>query len=709
VEYSPPASPLIDRRPLDVKTESVLRAACASLVRSHHTAELSDLQPMVNLNFQTLQSMKEKKAEEKSAPHHKRDRTNDLPYLHPIDTNIQPKQYAYKPDTALEHLFPESDSTHPYIQANVGRRRDSSQPAKSPIGGDRPRAHKRHDSGKLPRNRQSADKTKEETDRDGQDSPDTTLGTPLTGSTDPPYNHLSTAPTSVAALSPCPRDSRRNSRHAYPDDNALTKADIAAVEWMRQELERRRNKSIDLQRKLSSKAPSKAESKAASNTVSRKWSLKEEIKDYIRPRTSHSLSRQASKESLRPQNTAESTSSRATTSHGWRSWGMQRKSSGSNASSRPSSSKGYSEKDVQSSAKPAVDLNRELPPLPSLDTWQEPQSEAKSTAHIATLVRSGSRKRDKTHQQDPQREVQTIELPSEASIKTAKPIKPAEVVIRARPIPVKTKSTEPPAKRNHRHSLSLPDVKEGTPIASAGDAIKEEKNSQSGPVQNPTPASAPAPEPENALKSDYKFPDPSSFRIPSLHFDSLMADQADRPKTADPYSGKAQRKASNQFQQGLHEKKAATKPVSAPLQKIHSHQRSLSAFSDRSANGVLNFPAPPSADPVKPTMNISVERYRENKSNTDNPNFSRKYSCEYECTALPQPGQKSRYDPRFPNMIETVDEKKSAEKKKGKGLRKVFSTLLFTNKSKSGNGHKQTLLGISEATSGPAPAPVVKI
>lgn len=219
------------------------------------------------------------------------------------------------------------------------------------------------------------------TDMDSDDGK--SLGTPLTSSTDAHIHSASTAPTSAALASGV--SSKRASRQF---DNAAAAADAQAAEWMRQELERRRREQSP---------QSQPVAKAAPAAPSRSKSVRSGIKDYIFPGSS-TLSRAQSHESL---NTMDSQTSsqkdlkRNASTRGWRSWGLQRKSS-SRSSSRPGTSKGRLESQ-DSDRRPEVNLNRELPPLPSLDSWKEQEQQRKNQenrksqaqgAHIATVMRS---------------------------------------------------------------------------------------------------------------------------------------------------------------------------------------------------------------------------------------------------------------------------------------------------------------------------------
>jgi hypothetical protein len=218
------------------------------------------------------------------------------------------------------------------------------------------------------------------TDIDSDDA--RSLGTPLTASTDAHLNNGSTAPTSVAVTSG--RSSKRAS-HQY--ETAAAAADAQAADWMRQELEKRRHQQHPQTRPETSHRP-----------PSRASSIKAGLKEYMFP-GSASLSRSQSRDSMRTMDSQSSNlPKRSGSSHGWRSWGLQRKSS-SRTSSRPGTSGGRAERPEQEK-KVELNLNRELPPLPSLDTWVEPEQRKEQRksrqqgAHIATLMRSQDLQQD---------------------------------------------------------------------------------------------------------------------------------------------------------------------------------------------------------------------------------------------------------------------------------------------------------------------------
>jgi hypothetical protein len=133
--------------------------------------------------------------------------------------------------------------------------------------------------------------------------------------------------------------------------------------------------------------------------LTRSKSIRDNIREYVFPGTSsRTISRAPSHGSLRTTNTNISQDSSAVdppNSAGWRGWTLARKSL-SRSNSRPGTSKGQSEEADQAKKSSGINLNRELPPLPSLDSWKDaveaaPQKEKvrspTSAAHIATLMR----------------------------------------------------------------------------------------------------------------------------------------------------------------------------------------------------------------------------------------------------------------------------------------------------------------------------------
>ena len=124
-------------------------------------------------------------------------------------------------------------------------------------------------------------------------------------------------------------------------------------------------------------------------------SIKDGIKDYVRPGSGRSSSRgrsshhrhQSSDKSFDPDRQDRGPATRPPPRRDWRNWGRSSKddynANSSGDVSRSSSIRGRSENRKPSSAKADIDLNRELPPLPSLDQWHS--QERVKPQHIADL------------------------------------------------------------------------------------------------------------------------------------------------------------------------------------------------------------------------------------------------------------------------------------------------------------------------------------
>jgi hypothetical protein len=334
-------SPYIGRRPLSPKTEQELRAACALILQNFKPSDHDipdEAKPRLDTN-----GMRRK------------DHGSGTVRVHrPTGAPADPRSVPLP------------------AQANTGRRREQTEAAQ--LYGKPPPFL-------LP----SASAIRDLMDNDSN----STLNSPVTSSIGHHHHNGSTAPTSAAFTSG--RSSKRASRQF---DSAAAIADAQAAEWMRQELEKRRHK-------ISSNPH--PDIPPLTRIPSRSRSIRSEIKDYIFP-SSAALSRTASKnesrqvsrreshESLRSQSSSSQEPKRSGSSQGWRSWGFQRKLS-SRSNSRPGTSKGRIET-LGQDKKSDLNLNRELPPLPGLDTWkpEEPTPKDEKTsqapgAHIANVMR----------------------------------------------------------------------------------------------------------------------------------------------------------------------------------------------------------------------------------------------------------------------------------------------------------------------------------
>lgn len=201
------------------------------------------------------------------------------------------------------------------------------------------------------------------------------LATPMTGSTtDACFHHASTAPSSAALTS-----GGTSHRHSRQLDTAAI-ADAQASEWMRKELEKKRQQNDSPQQPPTT----------ANRPPSRARSIKENIKEYIFPGSSapsRALSRTQSRESLALCDDQDSEPKRSGSQRGWRSWGSALRVN-SRSNSRPGTRGRDSE--PEQVKRYEVNLNRELPPLPSLDSWKDevkPQPEL-SSSHIASVMRA---------------------------------------------------------------------------------------------------------------------------------------------------------------------------------------------------------------------------------------------------------------------------------------------------------------------------------
>lgn len=183
----------------------------------------------------------------------------------------------------------------------------------------------------------------------------------------------------TASLISCRSSSTKRSQKL---DNPAA-ADAAATEWMAQHRDHH-DASQPQARPPTARTPSRSKS------------IKENIKGFA----SRSISRAQSVESLRTTDTNVSQDTSQDPPHsgsaaGWRGWSLRRGGS-SRSASRPGTSRGQPDESEQPKQvdKNVVNLNRELPPLPSLDSWkdaQKPQVEVVksplSPTHIASVMR----------------------------------------------------------------------------------------------------------------------------------------------------------------------------------------------------------------------------------------------------------------------------------------------------------------------------------
>ncbi|KAI9706807.1 MAG: hypothetical protein M1820_004778 [Bogoriella megaspora] len=393
-EYSPPLQAVSVRYPpLSPKTEYQLRQACASLARdykpSHHA-----LQPQPQRPQHRSKGERSHIRIASDPPHTETDGG-----LTELDM-LEPSKFSYRPNADLKDLLGEPSTSHHTLQANIGRRRES--PGTSSEG-PRPKERRQSYTASSQSDAKFTSQTKPKVSA-GAESFETEASTPHTGSSEIPWT-TSTAATSEA-MTPARTSKRESNQQILSDQEVASRADEAAVEWMRIEKEKRNvqepKKEVfsqqQQQQQLPEHAPTQAHFKTPADNVSRPpsrarsssraRSIKDAVQNYIRPGVPPS-SRSASRESFRSLKTDRK---RSPQGFHWRSWSLTRNKS-ARQESRPGSRDGRSSgRDEntrgRSAVKPEINLNRELPPLPSLDNWQEPEPEpAAPSAHIASLMR----------------------------------------------------------------------------------------------------------------------------------------------------------------------------------------------------------------------------------------------------------------------------------------------------------------------------------
>lgn len=370
-------SPFINRRPLDAHTERELRVACRLILQNFKPSDhgMEDTDPKLDFG----------------AMDRRRDRERER------------KQQQQQPSADVKVRMPTGAPTELAKTSSLGRKpskartRDKAdREIRARTGSDAPvragSTRKPRDFGWLDERDDRREEKLRNIGKASMDLPrpvvarndsDEDVSLPVTvPSTLATSKVASTAPTSASL--PSGISSNRRSRQL---DNPAAIADAAAAEWMRQEREKFKQHDA-------------ARPPTATRTISRATSIKENIREYVFPGSrSRALSRAQSTDSLRTAATDDSEGLQRTTSRtGRRIWGVARKLSSS--SSRPGTSKGQGDEanELGKSDAKEVNLNRELPPLPSLDTWKtmEQPKEAKvaspkspiAAGHIASLMRA---------------------------------------------------------------------------------------------------------------------------------------------------------------------------------------------------------------------------------------------------------------------------------------------------------------------------------
>ena len=387
-QYSPPVSPLICRRPLSAGTEVALRAACTAVVTSYDMQD-DDVAAVAD---SVLASEDLLRTFNSYSKHSSKDSRLD-------GSSSHPSKYSYKPDAAQVELLPVSTQERRLMQTQhtyPKRKEGSSKPIEKQV---EKQVEKHSEKPQLVRGNSMPGDGVEDMETMSpierpktapfRDSSDVSVSTPLSASTDGRIVHHASTTMTTAAVTPS-RPSNRGSQSIVLNDDqyqaAVEQADAAAAEWMRRELEKRRQKQ-DRERAVQTPQTAQASQPVSQRPPSRSGvggrarSLSNGIRDYIRPRTA-SNSRPASRNGRERSDSAGITRT-PSQSHGWRSWSLQRRPSVDSVSGSSSAF----QSDPRFASKKEVDLNRPLPALPSVDTYKPPEPKTSAAGHIANLMR----------------------------------------------------------------------------------------------------------------------------------------------------------------------------------------------------------------------------------------------------------------------------------------------------------------------------------
>ncbi|KAJ4369459.1 hypothetical protein N0V86_009294 [Didymella sp. IMI 355093] len=359
----------ISRQSLDAHTERELRVACRLILQNFKPSDhgMEDTDPRLDFGAMNRRRGEQKKASAGAAG------ANDVRVRMPTGAPVDLK-------TALEvrRLRAEAEAKKNPQSTLPVRTKSARQRFDDAFADERGRSAAKKYTAAKPAPAETMQRGRSQRTRHESADADS-LATPMTGSTtDAYFNHASTAPSSAALTSG--GTSNRHSRQMEP----AAIADAQAAEWMRKELEKRRQQNDSPQQPPAS----------AVRPPSRARSIRDNIKEYIFPGSttvsrapSRALSRTQSRESLAICDDDDGEPRRTGSQRGWRSWGSRMRVN-SRSNSRPGTRGRDAETDQPKKAE--VNLNRELPPLPSLDSWKDEvklQPEL-STSHIASVMRA---------------------------------------------------------------------------------------------------------------------------------------------------------------------------------------------------------------------------------------------------------------------------------------------------------------------------------
>lgn len=359
----------ISRQSLDVQTERELRVACRHILQNFKPSDhgMEDTDPRLDFG-----AMNRRKGEQKNVIVGANEVRVRMPTGAPIDLKTALEARRLRAEAEAKKNPPQQ-STLPV------RTKSNRQKFDDAFADERARSAAKKYAAPKPASAETMQRVRSQRNKRAASSDAESLATPMTGSTtDASFNPVSTAPSSAALTSGGP-----SNRHSHQLEPAAV-ADAQAAEWMRKELEKRRQQA-DSPQQVSS---------TANRPPSRARSIKENIKEYFLPGSSsvsrapsRALSRTQSRESLALYDDEEEQPRRQGSQRGWRSWG-----SALRVNSRTNSRPGTRGRDAEpdQAKKPEVNLNRELPPLPSLDSWKDevkPPPEL-SSSHIASVMRA---------------------------------------------------------------------------------------------------------------------------------------------------------------------------------------------------------------------------------------------------------------------------------------------------------------------------------
>ncbi|KAJ5028857.1 hypothetical protein J3E72DRAFT_238442 [Bipolaris maydis] len=345
------SSPWINRRVLDSQTDQELRAACRLILKNFKPSDhgMEDTDPRLDFAGLGFKPRKDSK---------------------PQSTQVNARvPVAAPPEPASTSFLPRSRSTKVRTRAKADMEIRARQNIDLPARANSSRKRAERDAEKDERLRNFG--------KASMDVPRPAISCIS--------NEDITLPVTVTSTLAA---SKNSASHNF--DDPVAAADAQASEWMRLEMDKKRQQdTADRQRRPSTSV----------RPPSRATSIKESVIEYVFPGSrSRALSRAQSKESLRsPADSNDTGLSRNGSNATWRSWGLRRMKS-TRSENRSGSSHGQGDDGAQprKSESNAVNLNRELPPLPSLDSWKEPEKPKQEVAspksptaetHIASLMR----------------------------------------------------------------------------------------------------------------------------------------------------------------------------------------------------------------------------------------------------------------------------------------------------------------------------------